>query len=66
MTPRTLTALGVLGDFAMVAGMAVGIALTKGALLAAIIVLGNVGLIGCTAVAYRGRVRLDEERSDVA
>lgn len=46
--------------------MAVGIALTKGALLAAIIVPGNVGLVGSTAVAYRGRVRLDEERGDVA
>lgn len=66
MAPRTLTALGVLGDFVAVAGMAAGIALTSGALLAVIIVLGNVGLIGCTGVAYRGRVRRDAECGDVA
>ncbi|HVC88275.1 MAG TPA: hypothetical protein VNC40_12735 [Gaiellaceae bacterium] len=46
--------------------MAIGIASTSGALLAAIIVLGNLGLIGCTGVAYRGRVRSDAQRGDVA
>ena len=66
MAPRTLTALGALGDFVAVAGMAIGIASTSGALLAAIIVLGNLGLIGCTGVAYRGRVRSDAKRGDVA
>ena len=67
MAPRTLTALGVLGDFVAVAGTAVGIASTSEALLAAtIIVIGNLGLIGCTGVAYRGRVRSDAKRGDVA
>lgn len=66
MAPRTLTALGALGDLVAVAGMAVGIASTSGALLAAIIVLGNLGLIGCTGIAYRGRVRSDAERGDIA
>lgn len=59
MPPRALTTLGVLGDFLALAGMSVGIELTSGALLAVIIVLGNLGLVGCTAVAYLGRTRSD-------